>query len=660
MISKDQYDALVSLMSKCAEDYYADGSSEMSDELYDAHFKELLEHEKKFGFVHPDSPTGRVGALAKNVYKPLKHSVPMLSLSNALDMAELKEKIAVICKNTKASLDDKVFVLEKKYDGLACSVTYMAGMMVSAGTRGNGKVGEDIMRHFKHAKGIFPYGESEDIVTVHGEIVLPKEALKKVNKLRVAAGEKPFANTRNAVAGIVRKLDVDRKISRELLFIPYAVHGLEYDAAPTIEANYDLLGEMFNSLTPEHEIVSANEIFELVEHYRTKREGFDVDIDGLVIKCNDKSAQKALGSTSTGPRWAFAYKFQPERAESTLLGVEYQVGRTGLITPVARIEPVAVAGVVVSNPNLHNEGKIAALDLHYKDTIVITRRGDVIPQIEEVVLSKRLPGAQRVVFTSVCPSCGNSLVKRGARWYCESEYCVEQSIAKMTYAFEKPNLNIVGLAHSTVQTIVAYSQITKVSDVLAFTKEDFVKEAGLGGVMAAKVFAAKEAALTCTPERFIRSLGISLVGDTTSKALAVHYTDLLDITKAPKEELEVIPDVGQASAESIVEYFANPLNVLEFKRLQKILSITKTVTGGKLTGLTFATTGSLTGLSRDTLESMVKSNGGKISGSVGKSTSYLVCEEPSDSAKYLNAIKHGVKILSAGEFLSLVENTAPM
>lgn len=660
MISKNEYESLVALLSKCAHDYYSAGGSKMSDELYDAHFKELKEYESAVGSTHPDSPTTKVGSPVKSAYRVVKHTVPMLSLSNALDASELKEKIVSICKSNNITLDENAFVVEKKYDGIACSTLYKSGTLVSAATRGDGSTGEDILRHCIHAQGFFPKVSTEEEVIVHGEIVLPKEALKRVNETRLSKGEKVFANTRNAVSGIVRKLSVEPQISSELLFIPYALHGKDFESVPTVSQNYKLMAKMFDTSPPEYVCASGNQVFELVEQYRSKRDSFDYDIDGLVIKYNDKAAQRAMGSTSTGPRWAFAYKFQPQRAESRLLGVEYQVGRTGLITPVARIEPVAVGGVVVSNPNLHNEGKIKLLDLHYGDTIVITRRGDVIPQIEEVVLAKRVVGAQPVEFTSVCPSCGSSLVKRGARSYCESEYCVEQSIAKMTYAFEKPNLNIVGLAQSSVQTIVAYSQITKVSDVLVFTKEDFVKEAGLGEVMAAKVYAAKEAALTCTPERFIKSLGISLVGDTTSAALAAHYADLLDITKATKEELEVIPDVGQASAESLVEYFANPLNVLEFKRLLSILSITQAQTGGKLTGLTFATTGSLTGLSRDTLESIVKSNGGKMSGSVGKSTSYLVCEGASDSAKYLNAIKHGVKILSAKEFVSLVENTAPM
>lgn len=651
----EEYKQLVQKMKEYAEAYYSRGESLIPDELYDAYFKDLLNSEAKLGYVDSDSPTQKVGAPVSSTSFTHKHAVPMLSLSNALNLEQLRDKIDTMLKATGASRTDKVFVVEYKYDGIACGVTYIDGKLHHAVTRGDGLVGEDITRHVRHIKQV--PGELSVIsrMDFHGEIVLPKDNLAIANAIRVLGNEKPFVNTRNAVAGIVRKLISNPAIASLLSFRIYGAYSKTIDSIKLLDDVYPYIGEITGIPSSYFEVVSANEIEKYLAKITLERADLAIDIDGVVIKYNDRAKQKEMGSTATGPRWAFAYKFQPERVESLLLGVDYQVGRTGLITPVARVEPVAVGGVVVTNPNLHNEGKMQALDLHYGDTLVITRRGDVIPQIEEVVKSKRLVGANPVLFTAICPSCASLLVKRGARFYCESIYCQDQAIAQLTYAFDKPNLNVVGFARATAEHLVKHARITKVSDVIVFTADDFAQKAGVGKLVGKKLFDALQKAKTVTAQKFLRSFGIHLVGDTTSRALATHYTDLGKIPLAPKEELQVIPDVGVASAEAIVEYFSNPNHTEEYYLLMELLNVVAPQLGGKLTGQSFATTGTLSGMTRDEFEDIVKSNGGKIDGGVSKLTNYLVCEGDSNSKKYTNAKKFGTTILTAAEFRAYLD-----
>jgi DNA ligase (NAD+) len=641
--------------------YHQEDAPEITDAEYDELFRELQALEAAHPeLVRPDSPTQRVGAPPAEGFAEFVHRVPMLSLENAMSEAELRafdERVRRILERA----DPIDYVVEPKLDGASVELVYEDGELRAGATRGDGRVGEEVTANLRLSPSV-PLalgGEARGRISVRGEVVLPTARFERLNARRLARGLEPFANPRNAAAGSLRQLhDTDRDRLRALELRAYAV-GEGLPAGVETQAQVlERLAEWGFATSPESRVCRGVEaVIEAHQALLARRGALPVEIDGTVVKVDRLAYQNELGIVSRAPRWAVAYKFPPSQATTTVLAIEVNVGRTGALTPVAKLAPVRVGGVTVSNASLHNRDEIERKDVRVGDTIVVQRAGDVIPQIVKVVVEKRPRGALEYEFPERCPVCGSAAVRLEdeAVTRCPNLDCPAQLENHLRHLAGRGALDIDGLGEKLIEQLVERGVVTRLSDVFRLGAAALEGLDRMGEKSARNLAAALDKAKRTTLARFLVALGIRHVGDTVAELLARHFGDLDALQDATTAEVEAVPGVGPIIAESVAAFFSNPRNRAEVKELRELgVTWEKTAPApprgeGPLSGKIFVLTGTLEGMTRGEAKHRIEAKGGKVTGTVSKKTSYVVAgAEP--GSKLATARELGVAVLDQAQF----------
>lgn len=663
--------------------YYEKADPKISDHEYDLLRNRLLELLDEYPEIASKKGATKVGARPARGFKKVLHRVPMLSLSNVFSEEELVEFLLRIRRFL--GLDDNALieiVAEPKIDGLSCSLRYENGHLVQAATRGDGMEGEDITANVKTIAGIPHFIEAvPQIYEVRGEIYMTRSDFLKLNKTQEEAGKKLFANPRNAAAGSVRQLDVDVTKNRPLRFFAYSSIG-EISAAYNLETQWKMLNHIrYCGFDVPDQVKLCHSLEELIANYQDlleRRPELDYEIDGIVYKVNDLALQERLGFVSRSPRWATAHKFPAERAVTVLNDIEIQVGRTGALTPVARLEPITVGGVVVSNATLHNEDEIKRKDVRIGDTVVIQRAGDVIPQVVEVLLDKRTKDASEYIYPDHCPVCGSLAIREegeAVRRCTGGLICDAQAVERLKHFVSRLAFDIEGLGSKIIELFWEKEIIKTPADFFRLRAKNEAGEItpplqewdGWGEKSAGNLFDAIEQRKTIELNRFIYALGIRQVGEATAKRLAGNYGSIEKLKtamiKAQNREGEAyndllsIEDVGPAVADDLIGFFAEDHNLDVLADLQSLLDIEdfEQISAGDspVAGKTVVFTGTLPTLSRAEAKAKAEALGAKVAGSVSKKTDYVIAGEEAGS-KLKKATELGVKILSEAEWKTLI------
>ncbi|HEY5658808.1 MAG TPA: NAD-dependent DNA ligase LigA [Myxococcota bacterium] len=656
---------LVAELNRHARLYYLDDAPEISDAEYDRLYRELEALEQAHpGLARPDSPTRRVGAPPAEGFAEVPHRVPMLSLDNAMDADELRafdERVRRILE-TQGPLE---FTLEPKFDGAGVELVYERGQLAVAATRGDGRVGEDVTANLRLSQSIplVLQGAAPRRVSVRGEVVLPIARFERLNARRRAQGLEPFANPRNAAAGALRQLhDIDRDRLRSLELRAYGLGEGVPDGVDTQAGVLDALAAWGLAVSEERWICRGIEaVIERHEALLARRDDYALEIDGSVVKVNRLALQAELGVLSRSPRWAVAFKFPPAQETTVVEAIEVQVGRTGALTPVAKLRPVHVGGVTVSNASLHNQDEIERKDVRVGDTVLVQRAGDVIPQIVMVVKNERRRGARRYKLPPRCPVCGAQTVRLEDEVVtrCPNLDCPAQLKNNLRHLAGRGALDVEGLGEKLIDQLVERGLVERISDLFQLDAEALAALERMAEKSAANLVASLEKARSTTLARFLIALGIRHVGETVAELLASHFGDLEPLQAASQEQLEQIEGIGPTIAESVVRFFADARNAQEVCRLREHgvrweKTAPSTSRGeGPLKDKTFVLTGTLEGLPRSEAKRRIESQGGKVTSAVSKKTSYVVAgAEP--GSKLDKARKLGVEVLDQAAFEALL------
>jgi DNA ligase (NAD+) len=620
--------------------YYALDAPTVSDAEYDALFRELQALESEYpALATPDSPTQRVGGQALSAFETVTHRVPMLSLNNAFSDAEAEAFDRRVREALK--IDAVEYEVEPKFDGLAVSLAYERGALKDGATRGDGYTGEDVTANLKTIGAVpLRLGDGAAVppyLEVRGEVLMLKRDFERLNAAQAAKGEKAFVNPRNAAAGALRQLDPKMTAQRKLTFFAYGTGAVEWGPKrkpPTTHAGMlDLLADLRLPVTRERAVVRGLE--GLLEYYRRigeRREGLPYQIDGVVYKVNDLAQQERLGFVSRAPRFALAHKFAAEEMPTQVLGIEVQVGRTGALTPVARLKPVFVGGVTVTNATLHNEDEVRRKDVRVGDTVIVRRAGDVIPEVVRVVTDRRPRDARQFVMPRKCPECGSAVVRLPDEAVARCSgglVCPAQRKQALLHFASRRAMDIEGLGDRLVDQLVDSAIVHTPADLYKLGVVALAELERMADKSAANVVAAIDKSRRTTLGRFIFALGIRHVGEATAKELARHFGGLDALMSAEEDQLLEAQDVGPVLAQSIRQFFAEAHNreviaQLRAAGVQWAEGAPQRVAAGKLQGLTFVLTGTLPSLSREDAKELIEKHGGKVSGSVSKTTSYVV------------------------------------
>lgn len=644
--------------------YYVDNKPVISDEEYDSLFKKLEEMEKAHPeWVAKDSPTQRVNETLSTGFSTFQHQTPMLSLANTYSKEELSEFIKRMQKLT--GKEDLSFSCELKMDGIAVSVCYEKGVFVRGVTRGDGKKGDDISVNIKTIESL-PlrlYGDGiPDHLEVRGEVFMPHKTFEKINNERKQAGEDLFANPRNASAGSLKLLDSSAVAKRKLQIVFY---GIADESTLAITKQSELHHEFTRLGLPTLHYVAKchnlDEIWAFIEKIRELRKKLPFDIDGVVIKLDDLNEQKRLGATGKNPRFAIAYKYAAEQAFTRILDITVQVGRTGVLTPVAELEPVFLAGSTIARATLHNMDEIERKDIRVGDTVCIEKGGDVIPKVVSVDMNLRGTNSKVWTMPTHCPSCGSSVVRahEEVAFRCpNSENCPEQKLRSIIHFVSKVAFDIEDLGEKVVEQLISKGFIKYPSDIFALTAETLYKLDGFKEKSVQNLLKSINLAKTITLPKFIMALGIKHVGAGTADLLAKKAGSVEGLIHITKEQLLEIDGVGEKVAVSVLDYFSDQKNREEIERLLKNGVEPKNVevisfTGHAFHDKTFVLTGNLVDYTRDAAAALIKMRGGKVTNSVSKKTDFLVVGD-SPGSKFDKAQALGVRILNETEFKELL------
>ena len=646
--------------------YHKDDSPVASDAEYDREIRRLRELEvANPHLISPASPTQRVGDKPLDQFTSIRHKLPMLSLDNAFsggDLEAFQERNA-----NKLGLSTLTFCCEPKLDGVAMSLLYEDGILVRAATRGDGTTGEDITHNARTMETVPLRLQGNDypsMLEVRGEVVIPKAAFQRMNENQARVGESVFQNPRNAAAGSLRQLDPRITATRPLVFMAYSVGYVEGGSLPKSHSEtlsyLNQIGFKTSSLTEVVEGWEAAEAF--VARILAERDQIEVDIDGVVIKVNDFEQQSALGFVARAPRWAIARKFPAQEEVTTLLGVDFQVGRTGAITPVARLQPVFVGGVTVSNATLHNADEIARLDVRIGDQVIVRRAGDVIPQIVKALDDRRTGELTKVVFPDVCPDCNATLTRDldEAAIRCENALaCPAQQKAALEHFVSRKAMDIDGVGEKLLHQLFDQGLVSDIADLYGLTVEQLAALDRMGHKSAVKAIEAIEGSKTTDLPRFLYALGIREVGEATARSLANHFIGLELIMAASSESLEQVNDVGPVVASHIHRFFANETNrELVARLIDAGIAWSgpeeQSAVRALMTGQTWVVTGKLEAMSRDEAGASIRRLGGQTAGSVSKKTDVLLAG-PGAGSKLSKAGSLGVKIIDENEFIRILE-----
>lgn len=642
--------------------YHVHDAPEISDEVYDSLMRELEGLEKQFPeFDSPLSPTHRVGGEPLSKFVKVKHDIKQWSFDNVFGFEELSawEERNLNLLSKEGIKEKPSYVAEMKVDGLKVVMTYEGGTLVRAATRGNGEVGEDITENIKTVKSI-PLTLPEPVsVTVVGEAWMKKKDLERINKERGKEGLSLYANTRNLAAGTLRQLDPKVVASRNIQIFAYDVEGGAY---PSQEEELKVLSSWGFLVNKDAKVCKdLQTVQEFYDEWKGKRSLQDYGIDGIVVKVNERRLWDALGHTAKAPRGGVAYKFPAEEVATKLMAITCQVGRTGAITPVAELEPVLLAGSVVKRATLHNEEEIGRLDVRIGDTVSLRKAGDVIPEIFGVFQNLRPKDAGTFEMPSRCPECGTVLVREkvgkatSAAWYCPNPACPAKHLEGLIHFVSKKGMNIEGLGEKIVEEFRGLGFITDQTSIFKLKKEDIVGLEGFGEKSADNLIASINASRSVPLSRFLYSLGIRHVGETTANDIAKHFKTFETIMNANASDFLEVDGVGDTVAESLVAYFSDKENQKLLSRLLKEVNIESEQgnASSKLKGKTFVITGTLPTFSRDEAKELIEKNGGKVSGSISKNTDYLLAGEGGGS-KRDDAAKFGTKVISEEDLTKMI------
>lgn len=641
--------------------YYVLDAPVISDEEYDRLFTELVKLETEYPeHKSPFSPSQKVGGKPLEKFAKVKHSQPMLSLQNVYN----EEEFSVFFKRWEDTLGERFEVFaEPKFDGLAVELVYEKGGLTLASTRGDGETGEDVTENVRTIRSVPLYlrGSFPNLLEVRGEILLMKEDFEALNRERAKKGEPLFANPRNAAAGSIRQLDPKVAAKRQLDFF---AHGVSSSAALPVKTHSELL-KAFHSwglkTPPIHQLLnSKKEVQQFFSKLDNQRESLPFEIDGIVLKINSFKDQEELGFVARSPRWAVAYKFKAQEGITELLDVVFQVGRTGVITPVAVLKPVWIGGVEVKRAGLHNQDQIDALGLKIGDSVVVKRAGDVIPDVVSVVEKKRTGKERKILFPKKCPSCDSKIIRNEgeAAHRCPNMACPARLSEGLKHFCSKRAMNIEGLGDKWIDLLLENRLIRHFSTLYDLDKATLMKLERQGDKSAQKLIDAITKSKNTTLDRFIFALGIPLVGERTAELLAIHFGSLSAFLKASDSDLTQVEEIGPTVAERIREFLDEPRNRSEIDSLLKkgvtpYWESASQETSGPLKGKTFVITGTLPSLSRDEASLLIRQAGGKVTNSVSKQTHYLVVGEEAGS-KLTKAQSLGVPLLNEAQLQALI------
>lgn len=646
--------------------YYVLDAPEITDAEYDRMMVRLRELEARYPDSIPaDSPTQRVGGRASSQFTEVRHLEPLLSLGNVFSAEELRAFDERVRSGLPAG--SKVeYVMEPKIDGLACSLIYENGKLVRAATRGDGIVGENVTANVRTIRSIpltlkVPEGEAvPELLDVRGEVYMPRQAFMRLNEQRAERGESEFANPRNAAAGSLRQLDPQVTASRSLSFFAYYLVG--EGAQPKHSESLALLARYGFKVSENYKVVeNIDEAIKYIGDFNELRQGLSYDTDGAVIKVNDVYQQRILGATGKDPRWATAYKYPPEQAETTLEDIDWRVGRTGVLTPTAVLTPVKLSGSVISRATLHNEDFIRAKDIRIGDRVVINKAGEIIPEVLRVVVEKRTGDEKEVEIPNVCPECGWRVERQGeeAAIRCTNPHCPALGREGLIHFVSRDAMNIDGCGPSVINALLDAGLVRDAADLYSLRKEDLLKLERMGEKSADNLLAALDESKKNELDKLLFALGIRHVGAKVARILATEFGSMEKLQQAQPEELAQIRDIGDKIAESAVTWLNVPANIDLLERLAAAgLTMTFTPPASQednpFFGKTLVFTGTMPTLGRAEAKTMAQDVGAKVSGSVSKKTDYVIAGAEAGS-KLEKAQQLGVTVIDEAEFLRMLK-----
>lgn len=640
--------------------YYVLAEPIISDRDFDEKLTHLELLEKEFPqFASQDSPTKKVGGAVSEGFVTVKHNTPMLSLGNTYSKEELTDFDARI---KKIIGEDFEYVCELKIDGLAIGLQYENGKLLKAITRGDGVQGDDVTENVRTIKSLNTqlHGDYADQFEVRGEIFMHHKAFERLNEMREKDGKPLYANPRNVASGSLKMQDSKEVAKRPLDIILY--HLLSKD---TYGGHFEGLVKAnswgIKTSPDSKKCKTLEDVFKFLDHWDTQRKKISYDIDGVVIKVNDPRLQEELGFTAKSPRWAIAYKFETESATTELLSIDFQVGRTGSITPVANLEPVQLLGTTVKRASLHNANEIERLDVRIGDTVFVEKGGEIIPKITKVDISKRPLMSQQVVFRSTCPECNTPLVRKEgeANHYCPNEdLCPPQVKGKMEHFIHRKGMDIGSIGGETIELFYEKGMVKDIADLYTLQYDDILSLERMAEKSAQNILDALEESKKVPFHRVLFAIGIRFVGATVANTLAKHFKNIHAIMKASVEELEAVDEIGIKIAESVYEYFQEEKNLDRIQKLEDYgLQFVQEETEGsteKLKGLKIVISGVFEKHSRDELKKIIELNGGKNVSSISSATSFLLAGKGIGPAKLEKAEKLGTKIINEDELIELI------
>jgi DNA ligase (NAD+) len=654
MSERDEYERLKREVEYHAWRYYALSDPEVSDAEYDRLYDRLAAIEREHpGWVTPDSPTQKVGAKPVDDFRKVTHGLPLLSLEKVYDDVELKAWLEQMGRELGRPVEGP-FTVEPKIDGDSLELVYEKGVLVLASTRGDGRTGEDVTHTVRTIKDVpWALKDAPDLLEVRGEAYISTRDFREVNRLQLEKGEPPFANPRNLTSGSIKQKDPAVTKGRPLRFMAHGVgrvRGRKFSRHAEVMGWFRQLGL---PVAPFEACATLEEVSAYWKRMLEERERLDHEIDGIVVKVDGLALRGELGERSRSPRWAVAYKF-PAREETTqVLAVDWQVGRSGKITPVARLRPVPISGVTVSNATLHNPSQIGRLDVRVGDTVVVTRSGDVIPYVVKVIPGKRPPDARPVAVPERCPVCGMKTERTEADVFCPNGFsCPGQLKGAIDHFCSRAAMNIEGLGPEWIDQFVDRGFLKSVADLYALDREQLLSLERMGEKLASNLLQAIEGSKRTTLARFLNALGIRQVGEATASALAAHFGTLEAVAKASPEELQKVQDVGPKVAEALRAFFQGPRNAEVIARLldRGVALRAPEKKTDLLAGEVVVFTGGLEAMTRDEAKALVQENGGKTADGISKAVT-LVVAGPGAGSKLDKARKLGINVLDERAFL---------
>ena len=657
MDPKEELLALRRELEQASYEYYVLDDPAMSDYDYDHKLRRLDELEGDHPeLITPDSPTQRVGGKALESFQQVVHRVPLESLQDVFDYDELR----AFDQRVRGVVPDVRYMVEPKVDGLSVALEYEDGLFVRGATRGDGQVGEDVTENLKTIKSIpLRIPDAPAYLIVRGEVYMPKKVFHALNEERERRGEALFANPRNAAAGSLRQLDPKIAASRRLDIAVFNVQWVDGEQFETHRETLDYLKAKSFKVIPHYSCDTVEQAVERITQIGEGREQFPFDIDGAVVKVDSLAQRTQLGSTAKFPRWAAAYKYPPEVKPSKVVDIVVQVGRTGVLTPKAVLEPVRLAGTTVTNATLHNQDFISEKDIRIGDTVLVRKAGEIIPEVLSVVMEQRPQGTSPYFLPQVCPECG-ALVARdedGAHIRCTGAECPAQLLRNLAHFASRDAMDIDGLGIAVVENLVGAGLVKTPGDLYFLQVEDVAQLERMGKKSAQNLIAAIEASKQRDLGRLLYAFGIRQVGQKAGKILAARFQTLEALERATLEELTAVDDIGAITAENILSWFASPQSQHLITRLREAgvnMTAAEQSNDRRFAGMTFVLTGALERFTRDEAAAMIEDRGGKSASSVSKKTTYVVAGEAAGS-KLRKAQELDIPVLSEDEFLELLK-----